>query len=141
MAGGPGRTREGQARVVGARTALAFSLRLTSIFYGWKVSHSWQELPGVYKSTPPGMAGNRHSKILSFFSLFAVLKNKLLFLLRNAMGSKSSTVNSNPKKRASDPRYFQFGKWPKVTLCCLLGTSRIRLGIKTSSLNQLACVP
>lgn len=77
------------------------------------------------------MAGNRHSKILSFFSLFAVLKNKLLFLLRNAMGSKSSTVNSNPKKRAPDPRYFQFGKWPKVTLCCLLGTSRIRLGIKT----------
>lgn len=47
-------------------------------------TESWPGLArmcGVYKNVPPGGAsGNRDSEILSFFSLFATLKNKLFFL-------------------------------------------------------------
>lgn len=44
---------------------------------------SWPGLArtsSVYKNVPPrGASGNRNSKILSFFSLFATLKNKPFF--------------------------------------------------------------
>lgn len=45
---------------------------------------SWPGLEwtsGVYKNVPPrGASGSRDSKRLSFFSLFATLKNKSFFL-------------------------------------------------------------
>lgn len=70
---------------------------------------SWPQLaklPGVYKSVLPRRRLETDTQILSFFSLFAVLKNKLFFLLCNGIGSKSSTVNSNPKKKSTRSKIF-----------------------------------